>query len=104
MPAIDSDGKSSIEPRLNFGYALGVYMLQWYTNGLRPRSTTASLAVAALTTTACDAGNSHQICREVASPERESFRRAASRLRAAARPRKRPRPSRASVGVMEHKA
>jgi len=102
-PAIDSDGKPSIEPRANFGYALGVYMCQSYTNGLRPRSTTASLALAAVTTPARDAGKLHQICREVASPERDGFRRAARRLRPAARPRKRPRQSRASVGLMEHR-
>jgi hypothetical protein len=107
MPLVDSDGRPAIEPRSNFGYARGVYMLQWYTAALHAQSTTASLPLGALTARARDAGKLHQKCREVASPARVDFRRptmrATARATAGPCPPKRPRPSRASVGLMEHR-
>ena len=59
MPFVDSDGRPSIEPRTNLGYAVGVYTSLSYTIALHPRSTAAHLALA-------PAPNRPR-CREVAS-------------------------------------
>jgi hypothetical protein len=126
---VDPDGRPSIEPRTNLGYAVGVYTSLSYTIALHPRSTAAHLALA-------PAPNRPR-CREVASdmpgsciagwgrfPESRSGERGtAARPRPGCSGRPWPKPghgmgptlphepalrkrlgsTRASVGLMEHR-